>query len=248
MNRLVPVKFRGLDKTFDLKSKETCKSKNSFLGLEEICPSYYSFDELYKFAVKNNSENLYEFGGVYNPKKGFIIDPEVSFFDKKSQRPYTSLDMKTKSLIVWHSHPFIDENCSPSIEDLDCVRLNPHLIFLIIVSTGIFIISAMNNHIGIDDINKLYKYMNGGCSDDEGLWDYLHLAEEFQSNKLWNSSSIKEYDMYVHFIPSNLVNNSLNRSIYDSYRYKEKFIRDEEMVKYFQESIAAPNKSYLKVK
>ena len=79
--------------------------------------------------------------------------------------------------------------------------------------------------------------MNGGCSDEEGFWDYMKLSTEFQSNKLWNFSSIKEFDFYIHFISNSLVSSLLNRSIYDAYRYKDKNIRDDSMVKYFKESI-----------
>ncbi len=233
----VAVKFKDLNKNLYMKSADTCKSKTSIIGLDNNCLSYYSFMEIFEF-VEKHSEDRYEFGGIYNAKRGFIIDPNVAHFDKESERPFTTLDMTAKSCVIFHSHPFNEENCAPSIEDLDCVRLNPHLVFLIIVKNGIFVISAMNNHISIDKVYKLYKYMNGGDSDE---WDYEQLAEAFQSNEIFNSESIKEFDIYIHFIDTNTVKFALNRSIYDSYRYKDRNIRSESIVQYLQESIRNTN-------
>jgi hypothetical protein len=134
----------------------------------------------------------YELGGEYNPKTGFIIDDNATRYDEISRRPYTVLNMRASSGIVWHSHPFdYIKNRYPSIEDANVARHNPHLVFLLITEDGIYVMRILDTRYSVYDIVRLYRKLESRGN--------VELA--FQSGTCSRPEYYQKYGLYCYFIP-----------------------------------------------
>ena len=193
------------------------------LLISESSKKYFSYEKLYSLLIEIPTQEL---GGEYNLKKGFYIDLHLSHYDYKEDRPYTILNTKTlcdstDKCVVWHSHPFNsdDLNNFPSIEDIDAVRLSPLSVHLLMVDKGIYILSSIQQYISIDNIIHLYMELQPECIDK---WNYKSIQKNFLNNKLSNTSDMRKYGIYIHFIRRDKVTvKLLNQKINNAFGYKE---------------------------
>jgi proteasome lid subunit RPN8/RPN11 len=159
-------------------NKRIDKIKSSY---SKNCISLLKLKELSSYIKK------YELGGEYIPGCGFLIHPETTHYDKKQDRPYTIL--KSKTGIVFHTHPFIEKekNTFPSIEDLNMLCHNPKMIGIIICLKGVFIIKSRK---------RIHKMKSLDILDD--IYQSLSLSniEQIYINKIID---LKEYGFEYKF-------------------------------------------------
>ena len=227
------VKFPNIDLTLPIKVRSVCNVRDE-KELTVECVDFYRPQELY--SLLPNIEK-FELGGEYHPRDGFVIDPKVSNYDESEGRPYTSLNTSTRVGILWHSHPFNESWTSyPSIEDMDVVRMYPHLIFLILTHKGLYVISANKPYTSIDNIVGYYTSMQPETTSV--AWDYDELEESFSSNLGYDRDTIKTYGIFSYMIESNNINKTtINRIILEAYRYKDKSLRTERLLQLLESHI-----------
>ena len=198
------ITFPYIDMSLQLKTMTKCAN-----DIDIKCINYYDFRELYTTL---NSIEKYELGGEYNPDKGFLIDPRVSYYDKDQDRPYTILNFSRD--IVWHSHPFnYEKNAYPSIEDIDAVRVHHRLIFLLVTYKGVYVLSATRPYTSIDNVVGFYQYMQPNtksCSE----WNYDELEKSFIENRGYNDDIVHKYGIVSVMIPNqDVTRDSINKTI-----------------------------------
>ena len=223
---LEKVTFPNIDLSLDLRIKKICLQETSLKDIlstmkkEKInCIDYYKPEDLYKliYPIKYN-----EIGGEYDMEKGYIIDPRVSYYDKKSNRPYVTLNINAKSGIVWHSHPFEEKgNNYPSIEDLDMIRIHPHLISLIVTTKGTYVLAMLKPYVSINLLIMFYNSIQDK-STSCGYWNHDELEKNFIQNKGYTKEHQNKYDIYVRLvtIPYALDINLINDEIKRIHRYR----------------------------
>ena len=129
--------------------------------------------------IVNSITDDIELSGVYDPIfQNFKIDPRASRYDTRSGRAFSLLD-PIRNHIVWHSHPsYNDELSFPSIEDLDCVRLNPQTVFILIVKDGVYVMCSKREIVSIDHVTSFYRSLQ---SDKCGKWNFKEIQSSFQT-------------------------------------------------------------------
>jgi len=162
-----------------------------------------NIDTIYKILPELKK---YEISGEYNLQGTFRIDYTASRWDSQDDRPYSL--MPTNKYFVWHSHPFRTINIVdfPSIEDIDVIRLNPHMIGMIITNSGMYFMGALKEIINITNITTFYREM----SDDSSKcieWDYESISKNFLNNKCESIS--QKFGLYIKFISKNDLNTQI---------------------------------------
>ena len=179
-----------------------CKKNNIQIEKHNLTQEL-NIDTIYKILPELNK---YEISGEYNLHGNFRIDYTASRWDSSDDRPYSL--MPTNKWFVWHSHPFRTTNPVdfPSIEDIDTIRLNPHMIGMIITQSGMYFMCSCKEIVNISNVTNFYRNMS---NDPEKCleWDYESISENFLNNKCEDIS--QNYGLYVKFINKLQLNTSI---------------------------------------
>ena len=165
---------------------------------ETLKTDWYTLDELYKNVLELVSP--YEIGGTFDLSKGFQIQPNVSYFDKIKNRPYTVADGNNSTGIVWHSHPVSVQpflsNSVPSREDTLFCALHPKLISLVLTQNGIYVMGALMN--------------NTTIVNHEILWNEM----EYYATQTLEEMPKENFDVFQKKIKGRYVNAKLTKEVY----------------------------------
>jgi len=162
-------------------------------------------DKLYEIL---NRLKKYEISGEFNLDGTFSIDPRASGWDEKDGRPYSMTP--TNKYFVWHSHPFRTVNPVdfPSIEDIDTIRLNPHMVGMILTGSGIYFMTSLREIINITTVTSYYRRLQSSPSQSSLLfegnsncdqWNYDEISSNFING---NAEKLKdEFGIHIKFVP-----------------------------------------------
>ncbi len=221
-SKILNIKFPNANLNVDINVKKKSKTiENNYCTSTKESPSIYCVDysslfDIYKIITPIKK---FELGGEYNLNKGFLINPNVTNYDQTNDRPYSNLPKNPSTGIIWHSHPFDYPNDYPSIEDLDSLRLSPHIVSIILCKEGVYVMSSLQPYIPLQSLISFYNDMQPTSKKCE--WNPQELQHSFTHNKQFTSEFLNKYNLFVSFIPKiHISEKLLNLKIIDAFTYK----------------------------
>lgn len=157
---------------------------------------WYSAEEIYTNVFK--MAGRFEIGGAFDLLRGFQIQPQISFFDQKTNRPYVVADANSYTGIVFHTHPpaFLatENNSYPSREDTLFLVQYHDLISLILTVDGIFIMGSLTNK-----VSRVHHARLWAEADKKG--DEMEVVKFFQKDEALQPTVLNNTHLFIRFVP-----------------------------------------------